>query len=142
MYYFFIFYNLKRLKSNSLPTVWSALSLSQQSTVSPDYSQSIKINLGPYNGGTIVPSIHCSIVLYWRWTDFKMYDLSGTQLRFSTASIIFFTIFLSRSCNGLSVKKGKFLLIRLRSMIHQAHTIAILSCRNFLFYEPAKGQSP
>jgi hypothetical protein len=58
-----------RLKSNSLLTVWSTLSLSQQSTVSPNYSQSINKNLGPYAGGTIIPSIHRFIVLYWRLSD-------------------------------------------------------------------------
>ena len=62
---------LKRLKSNSLLTVRSALSLRQQSTVSRNHSQSIKTNLGPSNGRTIVPSIHRSIVLYWRLTDFR-----------------------------------------------------------------------
>ena len=64
---FFTFLQLKkRLKSNSLLTVWSALSLSQQSTVSQNYSQSIKINLGPSYGGKMVPSFvnpsfHCII---------------------------------------------------------------------------------
>ena len=61
------------MKSNSLLTVWSALSQGQQSTVSPNYSQSIKINLGPSDGGTIVPSIHRSSVLYWRLSDFMWF---------------------------------------------------------------------
>ena len=56
------------LNSNSLLTVWSSLSLSQQSTVTPNYSQSIKINLGP--SWTIIPCIHRSILLYWRLSDF------------------------------------------------------------------------
>ena len=39
-------------------------------TVSPNYSQSIKKNIGPFDSGTIVPSTHHPTVLYWRLLDF------------------------------------------------------------------------
>ena len=39
---FLIFCNLKKVESNSLVTVWNALGLSQQTTVSLNYSQSTK----------------------------------------------------------------------------------------------------
>ena len=68
--YFFIFCNLKKIKSNSLVTVWNALGLSHQTTVSLN-SQSIKINIGPSDGGTIISSSRCPTVLNWRLTDFK-----------------------------------------------------------------------
>ena len=70
--YFFIFCNLKRIKSNSLVTVWNALGLSQQTTVSLNYSQSIKINIGPSDGGTIISSSRRPTVLNQRLTDFKI----------------------------------------------------------------------
>ena len=35
------------------------------------YSQSIKINIGPINGETVVPATHRSTVLYWRLSDFN-----------------------------------------------------------------------
>ena len=62
LYIFFIFCKLKEIKSNSLVTVWNALGLSQQTTVSLNYSQSIKINIGPSDGGTIIPSSRRPIV--------------------------------------------------------------------------------
>ena len=70
LYIFLIFYNLKRIKSNSLVTVWNALGLSQQTTVSLNYSQSIKINIGPSDGGTIIWLSRRPIVLNLRLTDF------------------------------------------------------------------------
>ena len=68
---FFIFYNLKRIKFHSLLTVWYSLRPSQQPTVSPIYSH-IKINIGPSEGGTIIPSSHRPTILYWRLSDFKI----------------------------------------------------------------------
>ena len=67
---FFIFCNLKEIKSNSLVTVWNALGLSQQTSVSLNYSQSIKINIGPSDGGTIIWLSRRPIVLNLRLTDF------------------------------------------------------------------------
>ena len=51
-------------------TVWNALSQTHWATVSLNYSKSIKINIGPSDGGTIVPSAHHHIVFYWRLSDF------------------------------------------------------------------------
>ena len=68
--YFSFFYNLKKIKSNSLVTVWYALRLSQQPTVSLNYSQSIKINMAPSDGGTIISSSNRPTVIYLRLTDF------------------------------------------------------------------------
>ena len=48
-----------KIKSNSLLTVWYALRPSQQHTLLPNYSQSIKTNIGPSEGRTIIPSSHC-----------------------------------------------------------------------------------
>ena len=70
--YFFIFCNLKKIKYNSLVTVWNALGLSQQTTVSLNYSQSIKIIIGPSDGGTIISSSRRPTVIYQRLTDFKI----------------------------------------------------------------------
>ena len=67
----FSFYNLKKLKSNSLVTVWYALRLSQQPTVSLNYSQSIKINMAPSDGGTIISSSNRPTIIYLRLTEFK-----------------------------------------------------------------------
>ena len=81
--HFFIFYNFKkREKSNSLVTIWNALELSQQTTVSLNYSQSIKINIGPSDGGTIISLFRRPTVLNWRLTEFKskrpnMYELNN-----------------------------------------------------------------
>ena len=65
-FYYFVIYltTSKKVISNSLLTVWSALRPSQQPNVSPNYSQSIKINIGPSDGGMIVPSTHRPTVLY------------------------------------------------------------------------------
>ena len=71
IYIFFIFLQLKKNKSNSLVTVWYALRLSQQPTVSLNYSQSIKINMAPSDGGTIISSSNRPTVIYLRLTDFK-----------------------------------------------------------------------
>ena len=68
--YFFIFCNLKKTKSNSLVTVWNALGLSHQTTLSLNYSQSIKINIGPSEGGTIILSSRRPTVLNQRLTEF------------------------------------------------------------------------
>ena len=65
---FLIFSQLKK-KSNSWLTVWYALRPSQQPTVSPNYFQSIKINIGPSDGGTIVTSTHHPTVLYCRLSE-------------------------------------------------------------------------
>ena len=74
-YYFFIcisiFCNLKNIKSNSLVTLWNALGLTQETTVSLNYSQSIKINIGPSDSGTIISSSRHPTVLYQRLTAFK-----------------------------------------------------------------------
>ena len=67
--YFCIFCNLKKLESNFLVTVWNALGLSQQTTVSLNYSQSIKINIGPSDDGTIILLFCCPTILYQRLTD-------------------------------------------------------------------------
>ena len=67
-YYFFIyfsfFYKLKKITPNSLVTVWYALRVSQQPTVSLNYSQSIKINMAPSDGGTIISSSNRPTVIY------------------------------------------------------------------------------
>ena len=63
------FYILKKIKSNSLLTVWCALRPNEQPTVSLNYSQSIKINVRPSDGRTIVPSTHRPTVLYRRLSD-------------------------------------------------------------------------
>ena len=68
---------------------------SHWATVSLNYSHSIKINIGPSNGGTIIPSIHCSIVLYWRLSDFS-YQVILTP-RTQTRSMKKCTYFLKRS---------------------------------------------
>jgi hypothetical protein len=68
---FWLFYNLKKSKYYSLLTVWYALRPIQQPTVSLNYSQSIKINIGTSDGGMIIPSTHCPTLLYWRLSDFK-----------------------------------------------------------------------
>ena len=65
---FFIFYNLKKKKSEISLVCPSPI---QQPTVSPKYSQSIKVNIGPSDGGTIISSSHRPTVLYWRLSDFK-----------------------------------------------------------------------
>ena len=69
--YFYIFCNLKKIKLNSLVTVWNALGLSQQTTVSLNYSQSIKINIGPSDGGTIISSSRRPTVLNQTLTGFS-----------------------------------------------------------------------
>ena len=66
---FFTFLQLKKIKSNSLLTVWYALRPSQQPTDSPNYSQSIRINMGPSDGGTILLSTHRPTILYLRLSD-------------------------------------------------------------------------
>ena len=71
---FFIFLQLKKIKSNSLVTVWYALRLSQQPTVSLNYSQSIKINMAPSDGGTIISSFNRPTVIYLRLTDFNWHS--------------------------------------------------------------------
>ena len=69
---FFSFFQLKKkLKSNSLLKVWNALRPSKQPTVSPNYSQSKKMNIRPSDGRTIVLSTHCPTVLDWRLLDFR-----------------------------------------------------------------------
>ena len=69
--YFFIFCNLEKIKFNSLVTVWNALELSQQITVSLNYSQSIKINIGPSDCETIISSSRRPTILNQRLTDFN-----------------------------------------------------------------------
>ena len=76
--YFIIFCNLKEIESNSLVTVWNALGLSHQTTVSLNYSQSIKINIGPSDGGTIISSSRRPTVLNWRLTGFRSFFKSVT----------------------------------------------------------------
>ena len=71
LYISFIFCNLKKIKSNSLVTVWNALGLSHQTTVSLNYSQSIKINIGPSDGEMIISSSRRPTVLYQRLTEYK-----------------------------------------------------------------------
>ena len=55
-------------KANSLLTVWYILRPNQQATVSLNYFQTIKIIIGPSDGGTIILSSHC-IILKWRLSD-------------------------------------------------------------------------
>ena len=74
LHIFFIFLQLKK-KSNSLVTVWYALRLSQQPTVSLNYSQSIKINMAPSDGGIIISSSNLPTVIYLRLTDFWLAQL-------------------------------------------------------------------
>ena len=74
LYIFFIFCNLKKIKSNSLVTVWNALGLSHQTTVSLNYSQLIKINIGPSDGGTIISSSRRPTILNQRLTEFNTRD--------------------------------------------------------------------
>ena len=73
--FFYISYllQLEKIKSNSVVTVWNALGLSQQTTVSLNYSQSIKINIGPSDGGTIILSSRRPTVLNQRLTEFRSY---------------------------------------------------------------------
>ena len=52
--------------------MWYALRPSQQPTVSPNYSQSIKINIGPPNGGTIIPSTHRPTEDCWTSIEFAL----------------------------------------------------------------------
>ena len=77
-YYFFIFFifftTQKKLKSNSLVTVWNALGLSQQTTVSLNYPQSIKINIGPWDGGMIISSSRRPTVINGRLTGFTWHQ--------------------------------------------------------------------
>ena len=77
-YYFFIFFlfftTQKKLKSNSLVTVWNALGLSQQTTVSLNYPQSIKINIGPSDGGMIISSSRRPTVINGRLTGFTWHQ--------------------------------------------------------------------
>ena len=61
--FFFIFYNLKRIKSNSLLTVWYALRPSQQPNVTRNYSESIIINIRPSYSRIIVSTTHHPMVL-------------------------------------------------------------------------------
>ena len=65
------FLSCKKIISNSLLTVWYALRPKQQPTVSPNYSQSIKLNIGPSDSETIIPWTHHLSILYWRLSDFK-----------------------------------------------------------------------
>ena len=87
-YYFFtflfIFCNLKEIKFNSLLTVWNALGLSQQTTVSLNYSQSIKINIGPSDGGTIISSSRRPTVLNQRLTDLKIHSHMCSNILWKT----------------------------------------------------------
>ena len=85
LYIVFIFCNLEKIKFNSLVTVWNALELSQQITVSLNYSQSIKINIGPSDSGTIISSSNRPTVIYLRLTDF----------RFGIGGFIFRVIYLT-----------------------------------------------
>ena len=59
----------KIIKNNNY--YWNALSQSHRATILLNYSQSIKINIGPSDGRTIVPTTHHPTVLYWRLLDFK-----------------------------------------------------------------------
>ena len=84
-YYFFIsfyFLQLKKIKSNSLVTVWNALGLSHQTTVSLNYSQSIKINIGPSDGGTIISSSRRPTLLNQRLTELYCDVLFSSTLIF------------------------------------------------------------
>ena len=88
---FFIFCNLKEIKSNSLVTVLYALRLSQQPTVSLNYSQSIKVNMAPSDSRTIISSFNRPIVIYLRLTNFKW---SQKCCKFSAFSLKFQKVFL------------------------------------------------
>ena len=92
LYIFFIFCNLKKIKSNSLVTVWNALGLSQQTTVSLNYSQSIKINIGPSDGGTIISSSRRPTVLNWRLTDFWGAYYSFDTLELNSVNLWYNTV--------------------------------------------------
>jgi hypothetical protein len=73
------FYDLKEIKSNS----FICPKASQQPTVSPNYFQSIKINIGPSDNRTTVQVTHRPTVLYWRLSDFLSWcsiQVSGTGL--------------------------------------------------------------
>jgi hypothetical protein len=79
--FFIFFYNLNLFESNSLLTVWYALRPSQQPTAaSSNYSQSININIGPSDGGTIVPLTHRPTVTYWR---FRIFGRTNSLTKFS-----------------------------------------------------------
>ena len=73
-YYLLFFYNLKNIKLDSLLTVWCALRPSQQPTVPPNYSQSIKINIVSSEGGMIIPLSHRPTISYWRLTELKFVE--------------------------------------------------------------------
>ena len=81
-FYIINFLQLKKIKSNSLVTVWYALRLSQQPTVSLNYSQSIKINIGPSDGGTIISSSRRPTVLNWRLTDLYIHAFTKKPASF------------------------------------------------------------
>ena len=88
--YFSYFLQLKKkIKSNSLDPFWNALGLSQQTTVSLNYYQSIKINIGPSDGGTIISSSRRPTVLYQRLTGFML-----LQVHFSNHSNLIALLFL------------------------------------------------
>ena len=92
--YFFIFCNLKKIKSNSLVTVWNALGLSHQTTVSLNYSQSIKINIGPSDGGTIISSSRRPTVLNQRLTELRIRITSCRwKKKIFSSSILFSPLF-------------------------------------------------
>ena len=67
-------------QSNSVMN--SLESQSHWATVSLNYSQSNRINLGPSDGGTIVPLTHHPTVLNWRLSDFWLW-LSDSKLLYS-----------------------------------------------------------
>ena len=73
-------------------TVWYALGPSQQANVSPNYSQFIKINIGPSDGRTIISSSNRPMVIYLRLTDFRLND------QFSQQNLQWMTSCLSQNC--------------------------------------------
>ena len=76
-YHFGIFLQLinKYVKSNSFLTIWYDLRPSQQPTVWPKYSQSIKTNFGASDGRMIILSSHRPTILYWRLSNFTSWHM-------------------------------------------------------------------
>ena len=77
-------------------TLYQQLRPSQQTTVSPNYSQSIKVNIGPSSsGGTIIPSSHCPTVLYWRLSDFATESFRPSFLKINKITVLKFLAILN-----------------------------------------------
>ena len=66
-----------------------------KTTVSPNYSQSIKIYIGPTDSRTTVLLTYCPTILYWRLSDFNI--LFSTSCR-QAPTFRLLTLFVDNSC--------------------------------------------